>query len=112
VPDWPEISERFAATFRTRTRDEWSEIFEGTDACVAPVLSMLEAPLHPHNVARGTFVNHHGTGHPAPAPRFDGAGASQPDQLEPGQHTDEVLAQLGYARERISELRAGGAIGD
>ena len=65
-----ELRERFAAIFATRTRDEWMEVFAGTDACVAPVLSMTEAPQHPHNVARETFVDVDGVVHPAPAPRF------------------------------------------
>lgn len=110
VPDWPEIRERFAATFRTRTRDQWSKTFDGTDACVAPVLSMLEAPTHPHNVARGTFVDHNGTGHPAPTPRFDGDRALQPAHVETD--TEEVFAQLGYPPDKIRDLRAAGAIGD
>ena len=61
---------RFAAIFRTRTRDEWTAVFDGTDACVAPVLSPCEAHLHPHNAARSTFVEVEGVVQPAPAPRF------------------------------------------
>ena len=67
---WPALKERFAALFRTKTRDEWSALLEGTDACFAPVLSLAEAPLHPHNRARGTFVTRDGIVQPAPAPRF------------------------------------------
>ena len=67
---WPELRERFAAAFRTRTRDDWTLIFAGTDACVAPVLSPAEAPGHPHNVARDAFVPVDGMLQPAPAPRF------------------------------------------
>lgn len=68
--EWPALKHRFAAIFKTRTRDEWTSIFEGTDACFAPVLTMHEAPLHPHFIARDTFVNVQGVMQPAPAPRF------------------------------------------
>lgn len=67
---WPALSEKIAAAIKTKTREEWTKVFEGTDACVAPVLSMGEAPKHPHNVARGTFVEIDGVTQPAPAPRF------------------------------------------
>jgi alpha-methylacyl-CoA racemase len=67
---WPELRKRLAETFATRTRAEWADIFDGTDACVAPVLSMPEAAEHPHLAARGTYVEHHGVTQPAPAPRF------------------------------------------
>ena len=68
--EWRALRYRFAAIFKTRTRDEWTTIFEGTDACFAPVLTMHEAPLHPHFIARDTFVNVQGVTQPAPAPRF------------------------------------------
>jgi alpha-methylacyl-CoA racemase len=67
---WPLLRARLAALFRTRTRDEWSELLAGTDACVTPVLGLAEAPAHPHNRARGTFVDVGGVVQPAPAPRF------------------------------------------
>ncbi|HZG04510.1 MAG TPA: CaiB/BaiF CoA-transferase family protein [Streptomyces sp.] len=67
---WGELREAVAARFRTRTRREWTEVFEGTDACVAPVLSLREAPAHPHLAARGTFTEYAGLTQPAPAPRF------------------------------------------
>ncbi|WP_250402914.1 CaiB/BaiF CoA transferase family protein [Streptomyces cellostaticus] len=67
---WGELREQVAARFRTRTRDEWTALFEGSDACVAPVLSLREAPHHPHLAARGTFTDHGGITQPAPAPRF------------------------------------------
>ncbi|MEU8789426.1 CaiB/BaiF CoA-transferase family protein [Streptomyces sp. NPDC048643] len=67
---WPELRETVAARFKTRTRDEWTAVFDGSDACVAPVLSLREAPAHPHLAARGTFVDHGGITQPAPAPRF------------------------------------------
>ncbi|MER6286027.1 CaiB/BaiF CoA transferase family protein [Streptomyces sviceus] len=67
---WGDLREAVAARFRSRTRDEWAAVFEGTDACVAPVLSLREAPHHPHLAARGTFTDHGGITQPAPAPRF------------------------------------------
>ncbi|MFJ8604041.1 CaiB/BaiF CoA transferase family protein [Streptomyces shenzhenensis] len=67
---WGELRERVAARFKSRTRDEWTAVFEGSDACVAPVLSLREAPRHPHLAARGTFTEHGGITQPAPAPRF------------------------------------------
>ena len=67
---WPELKERFAAVFRTRTRDEWAGLLEHAEACATPVLSIAEAPAHPHNVARGVFVEVDGITQPAPAPRF------------------------------------------
>ncbi|MFJ6386117.1 CaiB/BaiF CoA transferase family protein [Streptomyces sp. NPDC091972] len=67
---WGDLREAVAARFRSRTRDEWAAVFEGTDACVAPVLSLREAPDHPHLAARGTFTDHGGITQPAPAPRF------------------------------------------
>lgn len=73
--NWPALKDRFAAIFRTRTRDQWCAIMEDTDICFAPVLSLAEAPHHPHNVARGTFIEVDGLTQPAPAPRFLGTPA-------------------------------------
>ena len=67
---WPSLKRRLAETFKSKTRDDWCRIMEGTDICFAPVLSLSEAPSHPHMAARGTFVEHHGPIQPAPAPRF------------------------------------------
>src|SRR5262249_14164500 len=67
---WPQLRATLAATFKTKSRDEWCRILEGTDACFAPVLSLAEAPQHPHNLKRGTFVERDGVIQPAPAPRF------------------------------------------
>ena len=72
VAKWPLLKERLEAIFRTRTRDEWCALMEDTDICFAPVLSLAEAPKHPHNVARGTFIEVDGICQPAPAPRFLG----------------------------------------
>ncbi len=112
VPDrrdeanWPELKERFAAVFRTRTRDEWADVFAGTDACVAPVLTLREAPTHPHNATRSTFVDHGGVTQPAPAPRFSRTDpALDRPAPAPGEHTDEILAELGYDPRDIARLR-------
>ncbi|MBK5221837.1 MAG: CoA transferase [Acidimicrobiia bacterium] len=108
---WPELTTRLAEVFRTKTRDEWCEIMEGTDVCFAPVLSIAEAPHHPHNRERGTFVEVAGITQPAPAPRFSRTEAViQRPPAHAGQHTDEVLAESGLDAARIAELRATGAI--
>lgn len=93
VKAWPALHERFAAAFATRDRDDWAAHFAGTDACVTPVLTLSEAPRHPHNAARGAFIEQ-GVVQPAPAPRFDGAspqGAASPDDLS----LEEALARWG-----------------
>jgi alpha-methylacyl-CoA racemase len=108
---WPALTEKFAAIFRTKTRDEWTAIYEGTDACVAPILSIPEALEHPHNVARGTFVEVAGVAQPGPAPRFARTPAVIPGPPpHAGQHTDDVLADIGADPDRIAKLRASGAI--
>ncbi|MEZ5141386.1 MAG: CaiB/BaiF CoA-transferase family protein [Acidimicrobiales bacterium] len=108
---WPAMKERFAEIFRSKTRDEWCEIMEGTDVCFAPVLSMAEAPQHPHNVHRGTFVERDGIVQPAPAPRYSRTpGGIQRPPAHAGQHTDEALADWGVPADRIATLRDAGAI--
>src|SRR3546814_159500 len=93
---WVALKERLAGVFKGKTRDEWCEIMEGTDVCFAPVLSLTEAPLHPHNVQRGTFVERDGVVQPAPAPRFAATPtAIQRPPAPAGQHTDGVLAARG-----------------
>jgi alpha-methylacyl-CoA racemase len=109
--EWSGLKERFAAVFRSRTRDEWAERFAATDACVAPVLTLTEAPAHPHNIERAAFVEHGGIVQPAPAPRFQRTPTAlgRPPPV-PGEHTDELLAELGYPSEAIGQLRATGAV--
>ncbi|HEX5881222.1 MAG TPA: CaiB/BaiF CoA-transferase family protein [Actinomycetota bacterium] len=107
---WPDLRERLAATFRTRTRDEWCALLEGTDACVAPVLSLLEAPAHPPNQARATFVDVGGVPQPAPAPRFSRTPCPIPTPPASGGDDAEVLAAWGLPPERVERLRAAGAI--
>jgi alpha-methylacyl-CoA racemase len=108
---WPRLRERLAALFRTRTREEWCELLAGTDACVAPVLGLREAPAHPHNRARGTFVEVGGVTQPAPAPRFSRTPCDPPTPAaSPGEHTDQALADWGLPPDRIARLRATTAI--
>ncbi|MFM7060952.1 MAG: CaiB/BaiF CoA transferase family protein [Actinomycetes bacterium] len=103
--------ERLTALFLTRTRDEWNEILEHSDACYAPVLTMREAAEHPHMVARGTFVEEFGVRQPAPAPRFSRTpGAIQGAPAWPGQHTDAALADWGFTGDELARLREAGAI--
>jgi alpha-methylacyl-CoA racemase len=93
---WPALRQRFAVAFRGCTMDEWAEVFEGTDACVAPVVSLTEAAHHPHLAARQTFVSSHGVTQPAPAPRFSRTPAALGDgPPNPGAHTRAVLADWG-----------------
>ncbi|MCX3059899.1 CaiB/BaiF CoA transferase family protein [Streptomyces beihaiensis] len=88
---WGELRDAVAARFRERTRDEWTAVFEGSDACVAPVLSLREAPHHPHLAARGTFVDHGGITQPAPAPRFSRTPtAVRSGPAQPGADTADV----------------------
>ncbi|MEU2441850.1 CaiB/BaiF CoA-transferase family protein [Streptomyces rubradiris] len=108
---WPELRTALAEVLRTRTRDEWCALSEGQEVCIAPVLSLGEAPGHPHLRARGTFVEVEGVVQPAPAPRFSRTpGAIQGPPAEPGQHTDEVLGEWGFTPDELSALRAARAI--
>ena len=108
---WPELRERLARAFKEKTRDEWCAVMEGSDVCFAPVLSMAEAPRHPHNAARSTFVEVDGVVQPAPAPRFS---RSKPSIQRPparrGEHTDAALADWGFTDDEIAGLRASRAI--
>ena len=108
---WPAAKKRWAEVFATRTRDEWAEVFEGTDACVAPVLDWDEAARHPHLAARGTYVADNGVVQSAPAPRFDRTAAALGlPPPHPGEHTAEVLAELGRGPDALAALRAAGAV--
>ncbi len=108
---WPVLRNKLAAVFASRDRDEWCDLLEGTDACFAPVLSMREAPDHPHNVARGTFVAAANVMQPAPAPRFQGTPTALPARApEIGQHTHEVLHEIGLSPAQIEDLVARGVI--
>jgi alpha-methylacyl-CoA racemase len=109
--EWPSLKERLAELFRTKSRADWCEVMEMTDVCFAPVLTMSEAAAHPHNVERGTFVQVEGIDQPAPAPRFS---RTVPEIERPpahaGQHTREVLADLGLSAERVQALVDAGAV--
>ena len=106
---WPTLKTRLAALFATRSRAEWCAVLEHSDACFAPVLAMAEAPLHPHNVARHTFVEVEGVVQPAPAPRFNGTPSAAPT-APPTPDSAGVLSALGFAPEEISRLSSLGAI--
>ena len=106
---WPAIRERFTAVFATRTRDEWCAVFEGSDACFSPVLTWTEARAHPHNVARGSFVEVGGVPQPAPAPRFSRTpGAVRRPPPERGQGGREALSDWGFDAQGIAALSALG----
>lgn len=108
---WPAMRRLFAERFGARSRDEWAEHFAGTDACVAPVLSLVEAPEHPHNRRRGTFIEVGGGVQPGPAPRFQVTATAVPHPAEPaGTSTDRVLERLGFSPDEIGKLRSSGAV--
>ncbi|MET0902821.1 MAG: CaiB/BaiF CoA-transferase family protein [Acidimicrobiales bacterium] len=103
---WPELRQAIDHAIRLRRREEWLARAEGTDACVAPVLTMSQAAQHPHIRARGTIIERDGVPQPAPAPRFSATPATlDRPPCTPGQHTDEVLAEAGYTPTEITRLR-------
>ena len=108
---WPEFSQRIADVVKTKTRDEWMKVFDGTDACVAPVLSMDEAPKHPHNAERKTFVEAFGVTQPNAAPRFSRtAGAVTGAPAMAGKHSLDVLESWGIAADRREAFLKAGAV--
>lgn len=107
--NWPELRRRLRAAFAGDTRAAWCARLEGTDVCFAPVLDMDEAPQHPHNVARGTFVTVEGIRQPAPAPRFSATPALvRSPPRAPGEGLAEALAEWGFARPEIAEISGAG----
>jgi alpha-methylacyl-CoA racemase len=109
---WPELKARVAAVIAQKTRDEWDVIMATTDVCFAPVLSLTEAPTHPHNVERETFVEVGGTVQPGPAPRYSVTVNDTPRvPTTAGADNEAILAEIGYAETRISALRTAGAFG-
>jgi len=111
IARWPELRIALAAAFKTKTRDEWCRELEGTDVCFAPVLSIAEAPLHPHNRARGTFVDIDGVTQPAPAPRFSRTpGAVARGAPERGEGGAQALEDWGFGKSEIAGFRARGAL--
>lgn len=108
---WPETHKRYEAHFRSKTRAEWMALFEESDACVAPVLSMAEAPDHPHNAARGVFIRAGGASQAAPAPRFSRSACAAPGRPgAPGANADAILAEAGYDEAAIKALRKARAL--
>lgn len=108
---WPEMRRILSDRFAAGTRDHWAEVFAGSDACVAPVLTMAEAPHHPHNRSRRTFVEVDGVVQPAPAPRFsETPTALRSGPVAPGSDTGPVLADLGYTEVEVGKLRDSGAV--
>jgi len=108
---WDELKRELAALFRTRTRDEWCAVLEGSDACFAPVLALSEVSDHPHNAARGTFIDVGGVPQNAPAPRFSRSATGRPQAPRlPGTDTRAVLAEAGYDEDSLAALAAAGVI--
>jgi len=108
---WSENRIKMAELIKTKTRSEWCELLEGTDVCFAPILSLSEAPSHPHNRSRDTFVENDGVVQPAPAPRF----SRTPSQIQsapsvPGSDTDAVLSDWGFSDSEIADLKGSGAV--
>jgi alpha-methylacyl-CoA racemase len=108
---WPELKARFTEVFKSKSRDEWCALMEGSDVCFAPVLDLNEASVHPHNAARRTFVEVDGVVQPGPAPRFS---RTRPEIQGPppgrGANTEEALRDWGVPADEIAALREGGAI--
>lgn len=108
---WPALRERLGLAFRARPRDEWTALLESTDSCYAPVLSMQEAPSHPHLKARRTFIEIDGVVQPGPAPRFSRTRPGLPTQPEtPGEHANEAMAEWGFSAQDVQALRDSGAL--
>ncbi|HAT57579.1 MAG TPA: carnitine dehydratase [Gammaproteobacteria bacterium] len=108
---WASLRSKLEALFATQTRDHWCALLEGTDVCFAPVLDLQEAPNHPHNVARQSFVEIDGVTQPAPAPRFSRTPTSvQAPAAMAGEHSEEILSDWGFAANEISALKQAGAI--
>jgi alpha-methylacyl-CoA racemase len=109
---WPALREKLAAIIATKTREEWTEIMGGSDVCFAPVLDLDEAPAHPHNAARKTFVEVAGVTQPAPAPRFSATpGQIQGPPPKIGAHDREALTDWGFSAAEIDSLERAGALG-
>jgi alpha-methylacyl-CoA racemase len=109
---WPQLTEKLSEVFKTKTQSQWCEIMEGTDVCFAPVLNFMDAPKHPANVARDTYIEVDGITQPAPAPRF----SRTPAEVRHGAHelgadTDSTLTAMGFEEQEIASMRAAGAIG-
>jgi len=109
---WPAMEDKLAIIMKTKTQAQWCELMEGTDVCFAPVMTFMDAPSHPANVARNTYIEVDGLTQPAPAPRF----SRTPSRVEHGAHkvgqdTDQILQAMGFAQKDVTSLRDSGAIG-
>jgi alpha-methylacyl-CoA racemase len=108
---WPAMKRRFAEIFRSRTREQWTEVFADSDACVTPVLSPEEAAGHPQALARGAFRASHGAVHPASVPRYSRSEPAPPDPPpQPGEHSEAVLREFGFTSDEVVGLRSCGAL--
>ena len=112
MTQWPAFKEELIEVFKSKSQAEWCDIMEGTDVCFAPVLSIFEAPDHPHNKARNAFVEIDGVVQPAPSPRFSRTGAEISHAARtPGEDTESVLMDSGFSAEAVATLREAGVIG-
>ncbi|WP_419926896.1 CaiB/BaiF CoA transferase family protein [Candidatus Poriferisocius sp.] len=108
---WPEMKQRVGKIIAARTLDEWMVTFDGTDACVTPVLTMGQTPAHPHALARDSFFDFSGATQPRPAPRFEGTPSAPAQESQPpGADTDAVLLEVGYSVDEVKRLRLSGAV--
>jgi len=108
---WPKTKRKIAEVIATQTQQHWLDVFDGTDACVAPVLDMQQALSHPHNQARGTYVDIAGVSQPAPAPRFNRSDCATPAAPHAeGADSDSVLEALGYSADDIAQMRRDGSV--
>jgi alpha-methylacyl-CoA racemase len=108
---WPQLRDKLSQLFLKKSRSEWCELMEGSDVCFAPILDLGEAPSHPHNVARETYVDYKGVTQPAPAPRFSRTESEiQSPAAMAGEHTEEILSDWGYNTDEIDLLRKANAI--
>jgi alpha-methylacyl-CoA racemase len=109
--NWPSLRERIGSAVKQRTRDEWEEVLGGSDACFAPILDMSEAPSHPHNVARESFIEIGGVTQPAPAPRFSRTpGRVSAPAATRGEHGREILADWGFDSDEVEQLESAGGL--
>lgn len=108
---WPSLREKLVQLFKTESREHWCELMEGSDVCFAPILDLAEAPEHPHNKARDTYVDFDGVTQPAPAPRFSRTQSEiQSSAAMVGEHTEQILADWGYSESEIEQLKTSKAI--
>lgn len=108
---WPALREKLSLLFKTKSRDQWCDIMEGSDVCFAPILDLGEAPSHPHNKARDTYINYEGVTQPAPAPRFSRTQSEiQSPAAMVGEHSDAILKDWGFSETEVAALKTANAI--